>query len=127
MLLDEPSSGMDPKSKRFMWEIITKISDNDERASVVLTTHSMEEAETMSTNMGILVEGELRCFGSKIEIKEKFNTEYQIEVRFKELTNSEIEQIIEQREIIDYLDKYCRGMYKTEKGSQRAVLINDEV
>ncbi|CAI2383085.1 unnamed protein product [Moneuplotes crassus] len=127
MLLDEPSSGMDPKSKRFMWEIITKISDNDERASVVLTTHSMEEAETMSTNMGILVEGELRCFGSKLEIKEKFNTEYQIEVRFKELTNSEIEQIIEQHEIIDYLDKYCRGMYKTEKGSQRAVLINDEV
>lgn len=65
VLLDEPSSGMDPEARRFMWSLIERISQRDQKSAVVLTTHSMEEAEALSTKMGIMVTGgSLRCFGS---------------------------------------------------------------
>lgn len=44
ILLDEPSTGIDPKAKRFMWDIISRISKKRKQSAVVLTTHSMEEA-----------------------------------------------------------------------------------
>ncbi|CAI2385410.1 unnamed protein product [Moneuplotes crassus] len=126
LLLDEPSSGMDPQSKRLMWEIITQINNGDEKASVIFTTHSMEEAETLSTNMGILVDGQIKCFGSKQDIKEKFRTEYQIEVRYNELTDIEVDELIEIHKIMDYLEKYCSNLYKTVDDNQRSLQITDE-
>lgn len=64
VLLDEPSTGMDPKSRRFMWDVISRISTERKKSSVILTTHSMEEAEALSTKMTIMVEGNLKCLGS---------------------------------------------------------------
>ena len=57
ILLDEPSTGIDPKAKRFMWDIISRISKKRKQSAVVLTTHSMEEAEALSTKIGIMVKG----------------------------------------------------------------------
>jgi ABC-type multidrug transport system ATPase subunit len=65
ILLDEPSAGMDPEARRFMWSIVAKISQQRKKSAVILTTHSMEEAEALSTKMGIMVKGGVfRCFGS---------------------------------------------------------------
>ena len=65
ILLDEPSAGMDPEARRFMWSVVEKISQRDKKSAVILTTHSMEEAEALSTKMGIMVRGgTLRCYGS---------------------------------------------------------------
>jgi len=65
VLLDEPSAGMDPKARRFLWSVVSKISQSNKKSAVVLTTHSMEEAEALSTKMGIMVRGGIfRCFGS---------------------------------------------------------------
>jgi len=65
VLLDEPSAGMDPEARRFMWSVVEKISQRDKKSAVILTTHSMEEAEALSTKMGIMVRGGIfRCFGS---------------------------------------------------------------
>ena len=65
ILLDEPSAGMDPQARRFMWTIVAKISQQRKQSAVILTTHSMEEAEALSTKMGIMVKGGIfRCFGS---------------------------------------------------------------
>ena len=47
ILLDEPSAGMDPESRKFMWQFISKISKN-EQSALILTTHSMEEAEALA-------------------------------------------------------------------------------
>jgi ABC-type multidrug transport system ATPase subunit len=55
--LDEPSTGMDPKTRRAMWEYIA--SKKSGRA-IVLTTHSMEEADALSDQIGIMIRGELR-------------------------------------------------------------------
>jgi ATP-binding cassette subfamily A (ABC1) protein 3 len=72
VLLDEPSTGMDPKARRFMWGVISRISTKRKSSSIVLTTHSMEEAEALSTKMVIRVEGQFKCMGSIQNIKSKF-------------------------------------------------------
>ena len=55
ILLDEPSAGMDPEARRFMWRVVAAISQERKKSAVILTTHSMEEAEALSTKMGIMV------------------------------------------------------------------------
>ena len=65
ILLDEPSAGMDPEARRFMWTVVERISQRDKKSAVILTTHSMEEAEALSTKMGIMVRGGVfKCYGS---------------------------------------------------------------
>lgn len=84
ILLDEPSAGMDPEARRFMWSIISKISQQRKNSAVILTTHSMEEAEALSTKMGIMVRGGIfTCLGSSQHIKNKFGTGYEIEIKVK--------------------------------------------
>jgi ATP-binding cassette, subfamily A (ABC1), member 3 len=64
--LDEPSTGMDPVARRFMWDVISRVATQKKQSSIVLTTHSMEEAEALCTRMGIMVNGELKCLGRYI-------------------------------------------------------------
>jgi ATP-binding cassette, subfamily A (ABC1), member 3 len=45
VFLDEPSTGMDPEARRFMWDVISRITTRRKLSSIILTTHSMEEAE----------------------------------------------------------------------------------
>jgi ATP-binding cassette subfamily A (ABC1) protein 3 len=81
VFLDEPSTGMDPKAKRFMWSIISKISTLRKKSTVILTTHSMEEAEALCTKIGIMVNGKFKCYGSSQHIKDKFGTGYELDVK----------------------------------------------
>jgi len=90
ILLDEPSAGMDPEARRFMWDVVGKISNN-KTSAVVLTTHSMEEAEALSTKMGIMVKGGVfKCFGSSQHIKDKFGTGYVIDLKVRTLDREEL-------------------------------------
>lgn len=47
ILLDEPTSGVDPVSRRKMWDILTCIKNSENKSSIVLTSHSMEECEAL--------------------------------------------------------------------------------
>lgn len=94
ILLDEPSAGMDPEARRFMWSVVAKISQQRKQSAVILTTHSMEEAEALSTKMGIMVKGGVfRCFGSSQHIKNKYGTGYEIEVKVRKLTPEDLGQM----------------------------------
>ena len=126
VFLDEPSAGMDPKARRFMWEVIAKISTRGKNSAVILTTHSMEEAEALSTNMGIMVDGQFKCIGSKQHIKNKFGTGYQVEIKFREPTIEIIQNIIEKGKILDYLNKNYFGSFTTERTQDREVLMLNE-
>jgi len=79
VLLDEPSSGMDPHSKRFVWDTILASFKGDRGA--ILTTHSMEEAEALCTRVGIMVKGELKCLGSTQHLKNKYGSGYVLVVK----------------------------------------------
>jgi ATP-binding cassette subfamily A (ABC1) protein 1 len=72
IFLDEPSTGMDPVSRRFMWDVIANISTRSKASTIVLTTHSMEESEALCTRVGIMVGGRLRCLGSVQHLKSRF-------------------------------------------------------
>ncbi|PIO37987.1 hypothetical protein AB205_0026760, partial [Aquarana catesbeiana] len=69
LLLDEPSSGMDPKTKRHLWKIISE--EIQEKCAVVLTSHSMEECEALCTRLAIMVKGKFQCIGSLQHVKNR--------------------------------------------------------
>lgn len=80
VFLDEPSTGMDPVAKRFMWDVITEIVTKREKCSLILTTHSMEECEALCTRIGIMVGGVMRCLGSAQKLRTKYGSGYQLEI-----------------------------------------------
>lgn len=96
IFLDEPSAGMDPQARRFMWSVISKVSKLQKKSAVILTTHSMEEVEALSDKMGIMVRGGVfRCYGSSQQIKDKFGTGYEIEIKIRRLKQDEINHMAE--------------------------------
>ena len=95
ILLDEPSAGMDPESRRFMWQLLSKIAQ-DKTSAIILTTHSMEEAEALSTKMGIMVQGGIfKCFGTAQHIKDKYSTGFIIEAKVKQPDQEELELLFD--------------------------------
>jgi len=94
VFLDEPSTGVDPQAKRFMWNILSKILTLRKKSAVIITTHSMEEAEALCTKMGIMVGGEFRCFGTSTHIKDKYGTGYELEFKIRTLTEEEVQKIL---------------------------------
>jgi len=78
VFLDEPSSGMDPLSRRHMWEVIT---EERSRRCIVLTTHSMEEAEALCSRIAIMAAGRLQCLGGQQHLKSKYGGGYALELR----------------------------------------------
>ena len=94
VLLDEPSTGMDPEARRFMWSVIHKISTRSKRSSVLMTTHSMDEAETLCRRIAILVNGQFKCMGSSTYIKEKYGEGYEINLQITPMNVSECEKTL---------------------------------
>ena len=78
IILDEPSSGLDPNTRRELWALINKLRRPDRL--ILLTTHSMEEAEALCSRLGVISEGYLRCLGSGVHLKSKYGTGYTIDV-----------------------------------------------
>ena len=72
LFLDEPSTGMDPQARRFMWKVISDVATLKKQSTVILTTHSMEEAEALSTRLGIMVKGNFKCIGTTQHLKSKY-------------------------------------------------------
>lgn len=81
LFLDEPSSGMDPVARRFMWDVIADISTRSLESTVILTTHAMEECEALCNTVGIMVGGQFKCLGSIQHLKGRFGDGFTVEVR----------------------------------------------
>ncbi|KAI0528659.1 hypothetical protein KFK09_001201 [Dendrobium nobile] len=62
--MDEPSTGLDPASRNNLWNVIKNAKKD---RAIVLTTHSMEEAEVLCDRLGIFVTGSLQCIGNPKE------------------------------------------------------------
>ncbi|KAL7836826.1 hypothetical protein AOLI_G00281100 [Acnodon oligacanthus] len=90
IFLDEPTTGMDPKARRFLWNLILDIIKTGR--SVVLTSHSMEECEALCTRLGIMVNGRFKCLGSIQHLKNRFGDGYMITVRTK--TTASVKEVI---------------------------------
>ncbi|CAI2381584.1 unnamed protein product [Moneuplotes crassus] len=68
--LDEPSTGLDPENRRQLWDILSEIKTSK---ALMITTHSMEEADVLCQRIGIVTEGVLRCIGPQIKLKTEYN------------------------------------------------------
>jgi len=70
IFLDEPSTGLDPQARRYLWEIIRGIKENGK--TIVLTTHSMDEAEYLCDEISIMDHGKIIARGSPAELIERY-------------------------------------------------------
>jgi len=76
IIMDEPTSGMDPVTRREYWEIIRKLKE--EKKTILLTTQFLNEAEELCDRVAILSKGRLFAVGSVDYIKKKFGTGYNL-------------------------------------------------
>ncbi|MBZ3879737.1 ATP-binding cassette sub-family A member 9, partial [Sciurus carolinensis] len=88
VLMDEPSTGMDPEGQQQMWQAIRATFRNSERGAL-LTTHYMAEAEAVCDRVAIMVSGRLKCIGSIQHLKSKFGKDYLLEMKVKTPENVE--------------------------------------
>uniref|UniRef100_A0A0K0G3F3 ABC transporter domain-containing protein n=1 Tax=Strongyloides venezuelensis TaxID=75913 RepID=A0A0K0G3F3_STRVS len=114
LLLDEPTSGVDPKARRIIWEILARVREVG--TALVLTSHSMEECEALCTSLSIMVNGKFKCYGSPQHIKSKYGSGYTLLVRME--TPNEISAAID-----TILQKFPRSILK----EQHALQLNFEL
>nr|XP_015839324.1 PREDICTED: ATP-binding cassette sub-family A member 2-like isoform X2 [Tribolium castaneum] len=81
IFLDEPSAGMDPVTKRFLWNNLIRLRDAGK--CIVLTSHSMEECEALCTRVAIMVNGTFQCLGSTQRLKSKYAQGYTLKIKVK--------------------------------------------
>ncbi|XP_076938168.1 ABC transporter A family member 1-like, partial [Bidens hawaiensis] len=73
VILDEPTSGMDPYSMRLTWQLIKRIKKG---RIILLTTHSMDEADVLGDRIAIMANGSLKCCGSSLYLKHQYGVGY---------------------------------------------------
>ncbi|RWS28570.1 ATP-binding cassette sub-family A member 7-like protein [Leptotrombidium deliense] len=97
VFLDEPTTGMDPKARRFLWNCVLDVVRDG--CAVILTSHSMEECEALCTRLAIMVNGKFRCLGSIQHLKSKYGEGYTVTIRVNggteelECTKSFVEEV----------------------------------
>ena len=77
VMLDEPTSGMDPEARREMWDLLTSLKRG---RTILLTTHFMEEADVLGDRIAIMGRGRVRCCGSPFFLKKRFGHGYTLHV-----------------------------------------------
>lgn len=100
LLLDEPTTGVDPKARRIIWNILAKVRQLG--TAMVLTSHSMDECEALCTELAVMVygrdrilfelysvSGRFRCYGSCQHIKSRYGAGYTLLIRLKNVEDAE--------------------------------------
>ena len=82
LLLDEPSTGVDPESRRIMWRNINELSNSGHKYNMVLTTHSMEEAEILCDTVSWFKAGNFITLGNPEKLKIKYSAGYKLHIKF---------------------------------------------
>ena len=93
VFLDEPSAGMDPGARKQMWKVINDIKNK--KCSIILTTHSMDEAEALCDRIAIMVGGRFKCLGTATHIKNKFGSGYEFLLKVRQPKQDEIHHNLE--------------------------------
>ena len=68
VLLDEPTSGMDPQARRYTWDLL---QTEKKSRTILLTTHFMEEADILGDRIAIMARGQIQCYGTSMFLKRK--------------------------------------------------------
>lgn len=92
VMLDEPTSGMDPSARRATWDLL----QGEKRGrTILLTTHFMDEADLLGDRIAIMTSGELQCCGSPLFLKNKYGAGYHMVIVKDAFCNvSEISRLV---------------------------------
>lgn len=77
LILDEPTSGMDPESRRKVWDFLQLIRHD---RLILMTTHHMEEADALGDRIAVMSSGQVKCCGSALFLKRIFNAGYHLRI-----------------------------------------------
>eukprot|EP01103_Thecamoeba_quadrilineata_P012551 TRINITY_DN3265_c0_g1_i2.p1 TRINITY_DN3265_c0_g1~~TRINITY_DN3265_c0_g1_i2.p1 ORF type:complete len:599 (+),score=71.59 TRINITY_DN3265_c0_g1_i2:913-2709(+) len=115
LFLDEPTTGLDPETKRSIWEVLLRVKKGK---CVVLTTHSMEEADVLCDRIGIMSLGDMKCIGTPLYLKKKYGSGYSLHVnyhRHKEAdVKRDIQLILRDAMLIENFPGYCAYQMPSE-------------
>ncbi|KAM3232516.1 hypothetical protein P3L10_017875 [Capsicum annuum] len=89
--LDEPSTGLDPASRDTLWTVVKNARKG---RAIILTTHSMEEADYLCDRLGIFVDGSLQCIGNSTELKARYGGSYVLAVTTSSDNEVEVENMV---------------------------------
>ncbi|KAI0147675.1 hypothetical protein GGR57DRAFT_249827 [Xylariaceae sp. FL1272] len=92
---DEVTSGLDPLSRRVIWNVI--LSERAQR-TMVLTTHFLDESEVLSDHIVIITLGKMKCQGTPAELKSKFGDGYRVHIPKTEHIGDVQYPVVEQRD-----------------------------
>ncbi|KAG0329718.1 hypothetical protein BG000_011969 [Podila horticola] len=102
MFLDEPTTGLDPAVRRIIWDVVNRVKAD---RTVVLTTHSMEEADVLSDRTAVMTSGQLRCICTSPYLKEHHGSGFRLSVTSKLGRLQEASQSIEEKVLSDRIFK----------------------
>jgi ATP-binding cassette subfamily A (ABC1) protein 3 len=81
VILDEPTSGIDPSARRAVWDVINKYKEG---RTILLSTHFMDEADLLGDRIAIMAEGVVKCCGSSMFLKRNYGEGYSLIMAKKE-------------------------------------------
>jgi len=89
LFLDEPTTGLDPQARRQVWALVNKISENG--ATIMLTTHYMEEAEELCDRVAVIEDGQIIALDTPDNlIDQLLETGFKPEKRVREATLDDV-------------------------------------
>ncbi|GER49989.1 ABC transporter A family member [Striga asiatica] len=115
--MDEPSTGLDPASRNLLWNVVKRAKQN---RAIILTTHSMEEAEHLCDRLGIFVDGSLQCVGNPKELKARYGGSYVFTMTTSADHDEEVENLVR------HLSPSATKIYQIS-GTQKFELAKQEV
>jgi len=91
IFMDEPTTGMDPMSRRHVWNLIQELKKD---RVIVLTTHSMEEADVLGDRIAIMSHGSIRCLGTSLHLKNEYGEGYRLNVTARPDAIAEVKKFV---------------------------------
>ena len=96
--MDEPTTGVDPVSRRSLFKMLKSLQNS----SMILTTHRMDEAESLCDNIAIMINGRFVCYGSPGHLKTTYGQGYSITLKHLQPKDEFVNWIVTSYNFLEY-------------------------
>lgn len=93
LLLDEPTTGLDPQARHILWDRLFRLKEQG--VTLVITTHYMDEAEQLCDRLIVMDKGQIMAEGSPAELIKKYSSKEVVELRFGTDKNEQVAKELE--------------------------------
>ncbi|MGV9202511.1 MAG: ATP-binding cassette domain-containing protein [Promethearchaeia archaeon] len=115
LLLDEPTLGLDPQTRRKIWEKIKELNKGETKMTILITTHYMEEADELADRICIMDHGKIIAMDTSENLKQKLSGDV-IEIEFEQIEDpSELASLIQQVTAIEGIKNVSLGSQHNKK------------